>query len=163
MKSSKFSGKLQALFFEQWEKYNIETPARSFSGVKWSCGLWAPCCPPFLCKAAALKGVCRMSSATVTHQALTLFFHCSLVFPVQWPMLPTLLGTLSVHVTHLKIQNANHKHSCALTSPWCNPLTDHRVKNLHHLQAWWYFSWKFDWRRGCVVSFLCRELHLLML
>lgn len=57
-----------------------------------------------------------MSSARVTHQALTLFFH----FPTRWPILPALLGALSVHVTYPKIQNANHKHSCALTSPWCS-------------------------------------------
>lgn len=162
MKISKFSCKLQELFFKQREKYRIETLARSFSGVKWSCGLSATCCPPFLCKAAALWGVCRMSSATVAHQVLTLFFHCSHMFPVWWPILPALLGALSVHITYLRIQNANHKHSCTLTSPRCSSLTDHRAGNLHSLQACWHLSWKFGRRPGCVVNFPCRAFPQLL-
>lgn len=35
------------------------------------------------------------------------------MFPVQWPILSSLLGTLSVNITYLKIPYANHKHSCA--------------------------------------------------
>lgn len=151
MNISKFSHKLQALFFEQREKYQVETVARSFSGVKWSCGLWAPCFPPFLCKAAALEGVCRMSSARVTHQVLTLFFHCSHVFPTQWPTLPTLLGTLCARHTP---QNPECRAQTLLCShpPRCSPLTDHRVENLHHPQACWQ-SWMFDRRPGCVKNF----------
>lgn len=35
------------------------------------------------------------------------------MFPLQWSILSSLLGTLSVDITYLKIPYTNHQHSCA--------------------------------------------------
>lgn len=76
--------------------------------------------PLFSLQSCSTKGVCRMSSATVTHQMLTHYLSTvAACFQFSGQYCPLFW----VNITCLKIQYANHKHSCALTSPWCRPLT----------------------------------------
>lgn len=102
MKSSRFSSKSQNLVSNRGEKeswdYNIQL-------FRCEMKLWfmSNLLPPSL-QSCTTKGVCRMSSATVTHQMLS--FHCSCVFPTQRSILPSLLGTLTYLNTY-SVQTTN--------------------------------------------------------
>lgn len=129
MKISKFSHKSQTFVSEE-KKINGETIAYNFSGAKWNCGLRTTCCPPFLCKAAAPKGF-RECQVQLSHTRYShIICYLSIVASCFQFTDHSLLGTLGVNITCLKIQYANHKHCCALISPWCGHLTWSRGQNI---------------------------------
>lgn len=154
MKISKFSCKLQALFFKQREKYHAEALARSFSGVE--AVVYEPLAAPLSLQSCStqrgLQDVKCSSHPPGTHtfSTVTSCFqfggqHC----PLPW--------VLSV-CTSLTL-NPDCKPQ---TSPWCSPLTDQKVENLHNLQACWYLRWKSDTMPGYIVSFPCGKFPLLI-